>query len=119
MWLNIRLSSALYETLSIIKALLPDHAHALIRLKDPEKQLALAEEAQAKKLSLHETRKRVKEMLGKKPKWQLVPIKLDLETYEALKNIAPNGDVKRLLRETIEKLIKTYSRQMLTFEDTL
>jgi hypothetical protein len=46
-------------------------------------------------------------MLGKKFKWQLVPIRLDLETFEALKRMAPNGDVKRLIRETIEKLIKS------------
>jgi hypothetical protein len=46
-------------------------------------------------------------MLGKKLKWQLVPIRLDLETFETLKRIAPNGDVKRLIQETIEKLIRT------------
>jgi hypothetical protein len=45
-------------------------------------------------------------MLGKKFKWQLIPIRLDLETFEALKRMAPNGDVKRLIRETIEKLKK-------------
>jgi len=32
---------------------------------------------------------------------------LDLETFEALKRIAPEGDVKRLIQETIQKLIKT------------
>ena len=80
--------------------LTPDHAHALMRLKDTEKQLTLAEEAQEEGLSVHETRQRVREMLGKKLKWQLVPIRLDLETFEALKRIAPNGDVKRLIIET-------------------
>jgi ParB family chromosome partitioning protein len=85
----------------------PDHAQAIMRLKDTEKQIALAEEAQAKGLSVHETRQRVREMLGKKFKWQLIPIRLDLETFEALKRIAPNGDVKRLIRETIQKLIQT------------
>jgi hypothetical protein len=78
-----------------------------MRLKDPEQQLALAQEAQEEGLSVHETRQRVREMLGKKLKWQLVPIRLDLETFEALKRIAPEGDVKRLIRETIEKLIRT------------
>jgi len=87
--------------------LTPDHAQALMRLKDPEKQLAIAQEAQENGLSVHETRQRVREMLGKKLKWQLVPIRLDLETFEALKRIAPEGDVKRLIQETIEKLIKT------------
>jgi hypothetical protein len=45
-------------------------------------------------------------MLGKKFKWQLKPIRLDLETFEALKRIAPKGDVKRLLQETIQKLVQ-------------
>jgi ParB family chromosome partitioning protein len=89
------------------RTLTPDHAHALMRLKDTEQQLALAQEVQAKDLSVHETRQRVREMLGKKLKWQLVPIRLDLETFEALKRIAPEGDVKRLIQETIEKLIRT------------
>jgi ParB family chromosome partitioning protein len=84
-----------------------DHVHALMMLKDTEKQLTLAKEAQEKGLSVHETRQRVREMLGKKFNWQLIPIRLDLETFEALKRMAPNGDVKRLIRETIEKLIKT------------
>ncbi|MHA1631787.1 MAG: hypothetical protein ACTSXC_03115 [Candidatus Freyarchaeota archaeon] len=38
-------------------------------------------------------------------KWQLIPVRLDLETYEALKRIAPNGDVKRLIQEAIQKLL--------------
>jgi len=77
-----------------------------MRLKDQEQQLILAQEAQEEGLSVHETRQRVREMLGKKLKWQLVPIRLDLETFEALKRIAPNGDVKRLIQETIQKLIQ-------------
>jgi ParB family chromosome partitioning protein len=88
-------------------ALTPDHAHAIMRLENSEQQLALAQKVQAEGLSVHETRQRVREMLGKKPKWQLIPVRLDLETYEALKNIAPEGDVKKLIRETIEKLIQT------------
>lgn len=50
-------------------------------------------------------RQRVREILRKPLKWQLVPVRLDLETFEALRRIAPNGDVKRLIRETIRKLI--------------
>jgi ParB-like chromosome segregation protein Spo0J len=84
-----------------------DHAQALLMLKDQEQQLTLAQEAQENGLSVHETMQRVREMLGKKLKWQLVPVRLDLETFEALKRIAPEGNVKRLTRETIEKLIKT------------
>jgi ParB family chromosome partitioning protein len=87
--------------------LTPDHAQALMRLKDQEKQLALAEQVQAKGLSVHETRQRVRELLGKKFKWKLVPVRLTPEIYEALQKIAPNGDVKRLIIETIEKLIQT------------
>jgi len=102
----LRLHPSLREAVRSGK-LTPDHAQALMRLKDPEQQLALAQEAQEEGLSVHETRQRVREMLGKKLKWQLVPIRLDLETFEALKRIAPEGDVKRLIRETIEKLIRT------------
>jgi ParB family chromosome partitioning protein len=89
------------------RTITPDHAHALMRLEDPEKQLALAEQVQAEGLSVHETRKRVREMLGKELRWRLVPVRLTPEVYEALRRIAPNGDVKRLIRETIEKLIQT------------
>jgi hypothetical protein len=71
-----------------------------------EQQLALAQEAQEEGLSVHETRQRVRQMLGKEFKWRLVPVRLTPETYEALQRIAPNGDVKKLIRETIEKLIQ-------------
>ena len=77
------------------------------RLEDPERQLALAEEVQAEGLSVHETRQRVREMLGKEFRWRLVPVRLSLDVYEALQRIAPEGDVKRLIQETIEKLIQT------------
>lgn len=89
------------------RAITPDHAHALMRLKDPEQQLALAEQVQAKGLSVHETRQRVREILGKELKWRLVPVRISPETYEVLQKIAPKGDVKKLIRETIEKLIQT------------
>jgi ParB family chromosome partitioning protein len=87
--------------------LTPDHAQAIMRLKEPERQLALAEEVQAKGLSVHETRQRVRQMLGKEFKWRLVPVRISPETYEALQRIAPNGDVKKLIIETIQKLIQT------------
>jgi ParB family chromosome partitioning protein len=85
----------------------PDHAHTLMRLKNTEQQLALAQKVQAEGLSVHETRQRVRELLGKEFKWRLVPVRLTPETYEALQKIAPEGDVKRLIRETIERLIQT------------
>jgi hypothetical protein len=78
-----------------------------MRLKDPEQQLALARQVQEKGLSVQETRQRVRELLGKEFKWRLVPVRLTPETYEALQRIAPDGDVKKLIIETIEKLIKT------------
>jgi hypothetical protein len=42
------------------------------------------DQIQAERLSVHETRKRVREMLGKEFKWRLVPVRLSPETYEAL-----------------------------------
>jgi hypothetical protein len=45
-------------------------------------------------------------MLGKEFKWRLVLVRLNLETYQALQKIAPEGDIKRLVRETIEKLVQ-------------
>jgi len=89
------------------RTITPDHAHALMRLKDPKQQLALAEQVQEKGLSVHETRQRFRELLGKKFKWRLVPVRISPETYEALQKIAPEGNVKRLIIETIEKLIQT------------
>ena len=88
-------------------ALTPDHAHTLMRLKEPEQQLALAQKVQAEGLSVHETRQRVRQMLGKEIKWRLVPVRLNPETYEALQKIAPEGDVKRLIQETIKKLVQS------------
>jgi hypothetical protein len=49
----------------------------------------------------------LRELLGKEFKWRLVPVRLSPHIYEALQKIAPNGDVKRLIQETIQKLIKT------------
>jgi len=86
--------------------LTPGHCQALLRL-EPEQQLSLAEQVMAENLSVRETRQRVREILGKPLKWQLIPIRLDLETFEALKRIAPEGDVKKLIEEAIQKLVRT------------
>lgn len=72
---------------------------------EPEQQLSLAEQVKAENLSVKETRQRVRELIGKPLKWQLIPVRLDLETFEALKRIAPEGDVKKLIKETIQKLV--------------
>jgi len=82
----------------------PGHSQALLRL-EPEQQLSLAEQVKAENLSVMETRQRVREIIGKPLKWQLIPIRLDLETFEALKRIAPEGDVKKLIEEAIQKLL--------------
>ena len=87
------------------RTLTPGHVRALLRL-EAEQQLTLAEEIQAEGLSVKETRQRVRETLGKPLPWRLVPVRLSLETFEALQKIAPEGDVKQLIQETIQKLIK-------------
>jgi len=83
----------------------PGHSQALLRLP-PEQQLSLAEQVKAENLSVMETRQKVREIIGKPLKWRLIPVRLDLETFEALKRIAPNGDVKKLIEEAIQKLIQ-------------
>jgi ParB family chromosome partitioning protein len=91
------------------RTLTPEHGLAILRLDDAEQQIALAQEIIVKKLSVMETRKRVREMLGKKPKWRLIPVRISINEFEALKKIAPEADVKKLIQETIEKLIKASS----------
>jgi len=49
----------------------------------------------------------VREVLGKRLSWRLIPIRLSLEEFEALERVAPNGDVEALIRETMGKLIQT------------
>lgn len=83
----------------------PGHSQPLLRLK-PERQLSLAERVKAENLSVRETRQKVRELIGKPLKWQLIPIRVDLETFEALKRIAPDGSVKTLIQETIQKLLE-------------
>ena len=86
--------------------LTPGHAHVLLRL-EPEQQLTLAQEVMEKELSEKQTREKVREILGKPLPWRLVPVRLSLESFKALQKIAPEGDVKRLIQETIQKLIQT------------
>jgi len=88
------------------RTLTPGHAHALLRL-EPEQQLALAEEVIEKGLSEKQTREKVRGLLGKTFPWRLIPVHLSPEAFETLQRIAPDGDVKRLIQETIERLIKT------------
>ena len=80
-----------------------EHALSLIRLES-EQQLALAEEVTEKGLTTAETRDRVRELLGKELKWRLVPIRLEPAVYDRLVQIAPDGDVSKLLKQAVEKL---------------
>jgi len=81
-----------------------EHALALLRL-EPYQQIALAEEVMEKGLTIVETRDRVRGHLGKELKWRLVPIRIEPAVYYRLVQIAPDGDVSKLLKQAVEKLI--------------
>jgi len=81
-----------------------EHALALLRL-EPYQQIALAEEVMEKGLTIVETRDRVRGLLGKELKWRLVPIRIEPAVYDRLVQIAPDGDVSKLLKQAVEKLI--------------
>jgi len=81
-----------------------EHALALLRL-EPEQQTTLMEEVREKELTMNETRDRVRGILGKELKWRLVPIRIEPDTYDKLVQISPDGDVTKLLKQTVEKLI--------------
>jgi len=81
-----------------------EHALALLRL-EPEQQLELAEEVMEKGLTTVETRDRVRGLLGKELKWRLVPIRIEPAIYNRLVQIAPDGDVAKLLKQAVEKLL--------------
>jgi len=87
------------------RTLTPGHAQALLRL-EPEHQLTLAEEIIKNGLSEKETRERVRQILGKSLNWRLVPIRLSIDEYKTLEKIAPQGDVEKLIRETVEMLLR-------------
>jgi ParB family chromosome partitioning protein len=87
------------------RMLSPEHGQDLLKLKNPE-QLKLAQETIEKHLTRKQLRERIREITGRKLKWQLIPIRLTLEEYEALKRLAPKGDIKQLIQEAVKKLIK-------------
>ena len=80
-----------------------EHALALLRLES-EQQISLMEEIMEKNLTMVETRDRVRELLGKELKWKLVPIRIEPASYNRLVQIAPEGDVSKLLKQAVEKL---------------
>lgn len=88
------------------RTLTPGHGNALLRL-ETEQQLSLAEEIQAEDLTVKETRQRVREVLGKELKWCLVPVRFSRDVYQKLLRMAPKGDVKGLIQQTIYDLITT------------
>ena len=81
-----------------------EHALALLRL-EPSQQIDLAEEVIEKGLTMVEARDKVRGLLGKELKWRLVPIRIEPAVYDRLVQIAPEGDVVKLLKQTVEKLI--------------
>ena len=81
-----------------------EHALTLLRL-EPEQQLTLAEEVMERGLTLQETRERVREILGKPLKWRLVPIRIEADAFNKLRLLAPDGDVAKLLKEAVERLL--------------
>jgi len=82
-----------------------DQALSLLRL-EPFQQIALVEEVMEKGLTMRETRDRVRGLLGKELKWRLVPIRIEPAVYDRLVTIAPDGDVSKLLKQAVEKLLQ-------------
>ena len=82
-----------------------EHALSLLRLETYQ-QIALAEEVMEKGLTMVETRDRVRGLLGKELKWRLVPIRIEPAVYDRLVTIAPEGDVSKLLKQAVEKLLQ-------------
>ena len=82
-----------------------DQALSLLRL-GTEQQLELFEEIMDKGLTVLETRDRVRVLLGKILKWRLVPIRIEPAVYDRLAQIAPEGDVSKLLKQAVEKLLQ-------------
>jgi len=89
-----------------------EHALALLRL-EPEQQITLMGEIKEKGLTMVETRDMVRGILGKELKWHLVPIRIEPDVYDKLVQIAPDGNVAELLRQTVEKLLPEMSSSMI------
>jgi len=82
-----------------------DQALTLLRLES-EQQLELLGEIMEKALTMLETRDKVRSLLGKELKWRLVPIRIEPAIYDRLTQIAPEGNVSALLKQTLEKLLQ-------------
>lgn len=86
-----------------------EHALTLLRL-EPSQQTALAEEIMGTGLTMVETREKVRGLLGKELKWRLVPIRIEPAVYDRLAQIAPDGDVSKLLKQAVEKLLSNINQ---------
>ena len=81
-----------------------DQALSLLRL-EPEQQIALAQEIIEEGLTMLETREKVRTLLGKELKWRLLPLRMEPAVYDRLAQIAPEGDVSKLIMQAVEKLL--------------
>ena len=81
-----------------------EQALTLLRL-EPFQQIALAEEVLEKGLTMEETRERVREIMGRPLRWMLVPIRIESDAFKRLRAMAPDGDVARLLKQAVERLL--------------
>ena len=88
------------------RTLTPGYGNTLLRL-ETKMQLLLAEQIQAEELTVKETRRCVRAVLGKELTWRLVPVRFSRDVYETLQKIASEGDVKRLIQQTIHDLRKS------------
>ena len=82
-----------------------EHALSLLRL-ELYQQVSLADEIMEKGLTILVTRDRVRGLLGKELKWRLVSIRIEPAVYDRLVTIAPEGDVAKLLKKTVENLLQ-------------
>jgi len=56
-------------------------------------------------LTIVKTKDRIRGFLGKELKWRLMPIRIEPAVYDRLVQTAPDGDVSKLLKQAVEKLI--------------
>ena len=81
-----------------------DQALSLLRL-EPEQQIVLVQEIIEQGLTVLETREKVRTLLGKELKWRLLPLRMEPAVYYRLAQIAPEGDVSKLIMQAVEKLL--------------
>ena len=45
-------------------------------------------------------------ILGRPLKWRFVPIRIETDAYDRFRTLAPDGDMSKLLKEVVERLLK-------------